>query len=88
MSMWFNEKGNARQCYYQVSFWETRKNGEYACYDEIRFHPGDEAKVFKYIGCDGVKVEVVFLNGDVYELSATFTRNWWDEHMKESAKNV
>lgn len=56
--MWFDEMGNAKQCYYLVSFWE---NG--SCYDELRFYPGDEAKVFKYIGCNGIKVEAVFLNG-------------------------
>lgn len=75
--MWFDEMGNAKQCYYLVSFWE---NG--SCYDELRFYPGDEARVFKYIGCDGIKVEAVFLNGDVYELSARLTRNWWGEYAR------
>lgn len=82
MSVWYDEMGNTKQCYYLVSFWETRNNGEYACYDELRFYPGDEAKVFKYIGCDDVKVEAVFMNGDVYELSAKLTRNWRDERKK------
>lgn len=81
MSVWYDEMGNTKQCYYLVSFLENDD-----CYDELHFYPGDEARVFKYIGYDDIKVEAVFMNGDVYELSAKLTRNWMDEHKGENGE--